>query len=230
MTSDFPTPIKRGESIFGIVYIVFHSVFLPSLIIYGSYWLGFDITDTQLDLVYYIVSALAMVLALRSFLRGDAELFAEDPMRSVFVAVQSFALYFILLTVSSMLLGGLVEDAGPNEELLDELAQIDPVGSLITGVLLAPIAEELMFRGCLFGTLRKKSRILAYTVTIFAFAFYHLWDSFLFDFQPSLFVHLIFYMVPGIPLCLAYERSETVVSPLLVHMGINLMATLVDIV
>ena len=223
---DFYTPITKKESAFGIAYIFFHTLILPFLIGLAAMYAGFDLSDARFDLVYYIISAALTVIFMRSFIRENYAALVEDPLNALGVTLRAFAFYYLSVIVLSLLLGGLVEDAGPNQEALEAIYAIDPVGSIITGVLLAPVAEELMFRGALFGTLRRRSRLAAYAVTVFLFAFYHLWDSFLFDFSPELFVHLVFYMAPGAALCYAYESSGTIYAPLILHMVINLLSSL----
>ena len=60
-----------------------------------------------------------------------------------------------------------------NESAVVNLQSLYPVLSLIVFGFVAPICEELTYRVGLFSLLKRKSRVLAYVVTILVFAFIH---------------------------------------------------------
>ena len=43
-------------------------------------------------------------------------------------------------------------------------------------VFMAPVVEEALFRGLVFGALRGKSRAAAWIVSVLAFSVYHVWQ------------------------------------------------------
>ncbi|MEG2138841.1 MAG: CPBP family intramembrane glutamic endopeptidase, partial [Oscillospiraceae bacterium] len=53
---------------------------------------------------------------------------------------------------------------------------ISPGATVAIVVLLQPLVDEILFRGLLFGSLRKYSRLLAYVVSTLAFALCSVWQ------------------------------------------------------
>ena len=79
-----------------------------------------------------------------------------------------------------------------------------------------------MFRGGLFGTLRRYSRTGAYIVTVLAFSLYHVWGYALTDLRSLIFA--IQYMPVTFLLCRCYERTDTVWSCIFFHMLVNVIS------
>lgn len=79
-------------------------------------------------------------------------------------------------------------------------------------IVIAPVTEEMIFRGGLFGYLRTRmQRLLALLVVSFLFAFVHLnLRTF-----PLLFVFSVI-------LCIAYERTGRLAVPIVAHALLNL--------
>ncbi len=83
---------------------------------------------------------------------------------------------------------------------------------LVTACLLAPIAEELVFRGILYRVAREWWNIAVCTMFI----------SLIFA-----AVHFAFHQYPLLPFlgsvifCLAYEKTKSILSPILVHITGN---------
>ena len=85
------------------------------------------------------------------------------------------------------------------------------IGFFILAVILAPLAEELIFRGAIYGFLKRRfSRWLALFLSAFAFALLH---ANLASFLPLLFL--------GIVLALVYEASGNIRVPILLHALFN---------
>ncbi len=83
-------------------------------------------------------------------------------------------------------------------------------------ILIAPIAEELLFRGFLFGFLRQSfSVIVSVGISAACFAFMH----------GSL---LSLQLVGGIIFALGYEYSRNLWVPILLHIGANTAVLLID--
>jgi membrane protease YdiL (CAAX protease family) len=81
-------------------------------------------------------------------------------------------------------------------------------------VVLAPLSEELVFRGFVFGALRKRGGfLLAGSISSLAFTIIHL------QFHPVLFLQLL---ILGFLLAWAYERTGNLAVPILAHAVYNL--------
>ncbi len=85
--------------------------------------------------------------------------------------------------------------------------------TMATGIIVAPLAEEFIFRGYIYGVLRRNLGIIpSILVTSLLFASIHLNLSAL----PALFLL-------GICLTLAYENTGSLVVPMLMHAGFNFL-------
>jgi len=97
------------------------------------------------------------------------------------------------------------------EELSQLIVGGDFVITLLTVGIIGPVVEEIMFRGLIFGELRKIMPIkIALVVQAVLFGVYHL--------QP---VQGAYAAVIGLLLGLVYYRSSSMVAPMVVHIAIN---------
>ena len=91
----------------------------------------------------------------------------------------------------------------------------DPLGLLILAVLVAPLAEEVFFRGMLYNTLRRRLRVvIAAPLQAAIFALAH-------PFGPAdrAGIALI-----GLALALLFEWRRTLLAPILMHALVNALA------
>ena len=107
-----------------------------------------------------------------------------------------------------------------NNASVQELTRNAPVLMLLFSVAAAPITEECLFRGALFGLLRKKSRVAAYLVTAAAFALIHAAPGLAAGQWQDAYAALL-YFAPSVALCYAYEASGTIWTSILLHAAIN---------
>ncbi len=63
-----------------------------------------------------------------------------------------------------------------NDETLQSYA--GRVGQIIKAlaICIAPVVEEVLFRGVLFGQIRKANRVLAYGISALLFGVFHVWQ------------------------------------------------------
>lgn len=111
-------------------------------------------------------------------------------------------------------------DLSDRENLPVSLGTRDSVGALIASMLLvcavAPLAEELFFRGFVFGALRRRGLPLAAGVSGVLFGLAHVASS------PIGFIVPL--AVLGVLLCLVYERTGSLYPPIALHCVNNSIA------
>ena len=105
------------------------------------------------------------------------------------------------------------------------LFQEHPAMMAFTTVFLVPITEETLYRGLFFQGFQRKNRAFAYCLSTFVFAAIHI-VSYIgrYDFM-TLFLCFIQYLPAGITLAWAYEKADTIVAPILMHITINQIGT-----
>lgn len=122
----------------------------------------------------------------------------------------------------------LVPEGGPSQDLTEIFAELDHpaarIAMIATATFLAPLSEELMFRGVLLRSLAHRSRITVLLVTSLVFAFFHLAGVA----SPGAGV-LVFIQIFLVGLVLAHVtlRQDRLGPAIFIHAGFNLLAALI---
>ena len=89
------------------------------------------------------------------------------------------------------------------------------MGRFFSIVVLAPIAEELIFRGVIYGSLKNNSqRHVAAVLSCILFGLLH-WDP----------IWIIYAFLMGLSLTLTLEAYDSLLAPILLHMSFNFTGT-----
>ncbi|MDY6906333.1 MAG: CPBP family intramembrane glutamic endopeptidase [Thermodesulfobacteriota bacterium] len=78
----------------------------------------------------------------------------------------------------------------------------------LTGVVIAPIAEEVLFRGVIYGFFRQFGIVTAIVLTTVIFAALHLTTT----------TVPVIQAVGGVLFCIAYEKEKNLMAPIVIHM------------
>ena len=207
MSPDRPAPapgsMSGGERALLLFWLPVHLFLLPEL-------LGLllpELDEAGLNLRYYALSTGLLAPLCLPALRRDF-----DPLCDHFGEV----LRTVLKALCWMYLG----------ELAVNLPLSAGAGSLSAAILLlAPLGEELMFRGGLFGSLRRFGFPLAAGLSALLFGLAHVWPyAFL---APGYLWYLLQYLPAGLALAWCYQRTGSIWSSILLHMlnnGLSLLA------
>lgn len=109
-----------------------------------------------------------------------------------------------------------------NNELL---FQYQPFNFVISALLLAPIVEEVIFRGCIFQPISKKSMWLGAFVSGFVFGLLHVVASL----ESASWMNLLYivqYGLSGFILSIAYGSTNTIFTSIFAHALFNFMSLL----
>ena len=212
--------LSTAEQVAGFCYLPFYVVLLGWGIQWLSELLGLGLTELQVNVTFFVINCVMVWVIFHNFLIRSfrAIRFWE--------LVQALILGFCLYYAGNLLFGWIVSlldltITSFNDETILGLISQNKWVMVICSVLLAPIVEETLVRGLLFGVLRRQSRILAYAVTIIFFAVMHVWQYLLvYDFKAVLLAALQ-YIPASIALGWTYEKSNTVWAPIFLHMTIN---------
>lgn len=137
------------------------------------------------------------------------------------------AMALLLLPLSELLF----PDGRPPQEVADVIAGADSmalrVGLLLAAVVLAPVTEELMFRGVLMRALQPKGKWLAIIVSSLVFASVHVLGLDLELLWQSAIVVLPPIFLLGIFLGWLTQRTGRLGPAIFLHSGWNLLAAFV---
>ena len=187
------------------------------------------ITEAQANLLVYGVGAAALCILCFGFLRRDFDPLCDRPFSSLWEIILSYGMMMAFNLIASGLLSllenfiaGSSELLNQNNEAIIDLALEDERSISVTAIFLAPFTEELIFRGGIFGLVRRKSRAWAYAAGAGLFALYHIWGYTLQD--PSYWLYVLQYLPAGLLLCRCYERTNSVWCSIFFHMLVNFIS------
>lgn len=173
--------------------------------------------DGKADTIYSIIMLVVSIYFTKDMLWKSINELADNPGK-IFKT--------ILTTLPMMLLGSIVlnylittftgQTEAQNQTEIIGLFEQAPYLIIIQALLYAPIVEEIMFRGLVFGGLSKKSMTFAIIVSSSLFGLAHVYNSIL----SGNFADLWFfptYALLGYFLNRAYIKSGSIVSSMALH-------------
>ena len=173
--------------------------------------------DGKADTIYSIIMLIVSIYFTKDMLWRSINELADNPGK-IFKT--------IITTLPMMLLGSIVlnylittftgQTEAQNQTEIIGLFEQAPYLIIIQALLYAPIVEEIMFRGLVFGGLSKKSMTFAIIVSSSLFGLAHVYNSIL----SGNFADLWFfptYALLGYFLNRAYIKSGSIVSSMALH-------------
>ena len=230
----FRHPMNKVETIVGWVYVFVHIFAMPYIVsalnVFVFPHLGFQLNSTWLNLLYYAIGFVFLLGFLFHFLRESFGDMWNNFMATVVAVLIGYVVYiFLSAAVNFAISFFLPSTVNPNSEAVNTITRINPKKMLVIGVLLAPVVEETLFRGVVFGSLRGKNAFAAYLVSCLLFSVYHLWSYFLDGGSLWDLLYLLQYVPAGLVLGWCYEQSGTIWAPVFLHMLINYVSITVTI-
>ena len=161
--------------------------------------------------IYYFVGLAAMVVCIYLIRVG----------RSFRLLVWPMMLLSLVLQLGTSLIGELPV---PNNDTVTGLAKVDYKRMIAVAVLMAPLVEECLFRGVVFGTIRPRSRFWAYAASIALFSLYHVWQYVIVYNDPKLLLSALAYVPVSAALTFCYEQTRSIWPPVFFHMFVNALS------
>ena len=215
----FTSRMTKGEVIAALIWLPIHVWLLPT-VLYSLPELQ-SLSDLSVNTVVYVAGTLYMLLLLGRFLRRDFDPLCDHPGYCLLQIVISYGMMFAFnLILSGILVWVLPADsANPNNAAVMEMAGIEYGKTAALAIFLAPLVEEPIFRGAVFGGLYRYSRPLAYAASMLLFSLYHIWGYALID--PLYWIYLLQYLPVSWLLCRCYERCDSIWGSIFFHMTVN---------
>lgn len=212
--------------IFGLIYWGFQELFLPAIVFYLMLMLGMQPDDVMLNFLYMTINLTVMVCLFAPVLKHDFRQLVQHPGSIFKYFGLGLAKYVGASTVTNLITMLLLPDfSNMNDATVGHLLDNQPLMMFVAIVILAPISEELLYRGVIYGCIRQKSKIAAYIVSASIFSLIHLISYISMADLPTLVISFIQYLPAGVALAYSYEKSGTLLCPIMIHMVANLLAT-----
>ena len=221
----FESTMTKTEKILGWCYFPVHVAVLPLLLGVYQQVSTHTVSDVMINVVYYGIG-IAYVLALMwRYLRRDFDVLADGRLRGL---MSVFPVYLIdtLLSYFAMALIMYLESEiiNPNNEQIVSMLDVSPGAMFGMAVVMGPVVEELLFRGVVFGSIRPKSRLWAYVISIVLFSLYHVWQyAFMYQ-DAGLLIYAIQYVPTAFALAWCYERTGSIWVPMFYHGMVNALS------
>jgi membrane protease YdiL (CAAX protease family) len=175
--------------------------------------------EMELNAVCYGTAAVVLFVCLRRFFRREFDALCDCGPVVLLEILKHYGVLLLCNMGVGLVLILIGQKENPNNAAIFSLAGEDMGMTAAVAVFLAPIAEEAMFRGGIFGLLRKYSRAAAYAGSIALFALYHIWGFALKD--PTAWLYLLQYLPAGFLLARLYEKTNSLWASIFLHMTVN---------
>ena len=217
---EFTSYMTKGEYIKALVWLPVHMALLP--ILAGVLMQMGYLSESVANFSIYVVGVVYMLLFMGSFLRREFDPFCDRPM----YCISEVCGHYLMMWVMNMAVNGLflllLPDENPNNAAIASMAGVDFGMVSAMAICLAPIVEEVIFRGAIFGLARKRSRVLGYALSMLLFSLYHVWGYAIEN--PLYFVFILQYLPVSFLLCRCYERTNSLWTCIFFHMLVNGMS------
>ncbi len=227
---DFDDGLSRGARIFLWIYLVIHALGIPMALSYFAAYIPKSLNEAYINFIYYAFGAVLIFIVTRRAFRIGFDTLCDRPLVCVYSVLLGYMLLMALSYLVTLIIMVLPDSLGSldnlNNEYITGLADKYYGVTAAMAVFLAPLVEEPLFRGGVFGSIRKKSRFWAYAASVGLFALYHVWQYVLVYQDPLYLLMMVEYIPAGVALCWAYERTGTIWSPVFLHGLINAMSLL----
>lgn len=216
--------LTKKQTLYGFYFLYFQAVLLPLILALVNTLLPTPFSDAILNFIYFSISFLCAILLFRNYLYGQIAALRSSPMRVLRWALSGYVLYYAAFICVGILIQHIYpEFSNANDNNIGVLVQDNFILTTVGTVLLVPPVEELLYRTLLFGTIHKRSRIAAYIINIIIFGGIHIVEYIGSSDPISLLLSFLQYAPASICLCWAYERTDSIFAPMLMHMAINLL-------
>ena len=217
------------QTIWGWILIFLHQLVIPLLIAYIGRFLPRALTLAELNIAVFISVFILAILIFRKFLWANFQVFKADPVKSLLTSLAGFGIYYAGSIVVAIFIGSIDPDfSNINDTTLMNMSQDNYWIMFLCVVFMAPLSEECMYRGLLFQGLHRKSRIVAYIVSVLAFAAIHVLGYIGSSDPQTLILCLLQYLPAGFALAWTYEKADTIWAPISVHVFVNLIGITVS--
>jgi len=202
-----------------ISILLYMALFVSSVLLFNPNNTILDIiTD---DLVFAVTIVVLNYLMIKKYKENIFKLLMVSRSISFFIFVSVF-LAILLSLLDTYLISPINEIIIPNLEYVNELftdaypnltSSAEYFTAFFSYVIIAPVLEELYFRGFCYNVLRKKySRTISIISVIVVFIIFHP--------VPQIFLMAI---IINYLLCIMYELSNSLISPILLHSIYNFL-------
>ena len=156
-----------------------------------------------------IMTAVVGIIYIKKFIGTDGTL--KPTFKQTFLMTLVIIILWFVCQLISTWLYGFSNDT--NFDKYTELIQSHLVSYIILSVIVAPITEEILMRGIIFGSINKHNKIAAYVISIAVFTLMH-----------GTFTHIPVTVLFGLIFAFVYDITGNLLYSILIHFANNLFS------
>ena len=227
VVTGFLDTTTKGQRIAGWIYLPLHVFVIPLFVAMYMTWAPNGGSELYATIGYYCVGFTFCLIAFWGFLRTGYDILCDNWAKNALAFFLAYILCLLLTYLAASVVFLLLGDgaSNANNDAIDALTRDYPRMMMGITVFLAPLVEEVLFRGVCFGSLRMKHKTLAYLLSIGLFALYHVWEYALGQEDPTALVFMLEYIPAGYALAWLYDKTNCIWMPIFLHMLINALAS-----
>ncbi len=204
---------QRGYVFFALFFLVFPVLKMGVEWVFDHFF-ELYLSEAVSAAVYYYIMAVLTVVVFWSFLKNAGTILMRFLPENLLALITGFV-GGQLLSLLFGLFPWPVKD--PNPIIWAEQYAYSPAATVLIVVILVPIVEEVLFRGLLFGSLRKRSRTLAWIASVGLFMVYSVWTFAVAYGDARYLILALRYLPMSLALTWCYDRGGSVWSAILLH-------------
>lgn len=218
--------MTRRETLLGWAYLLISEFVLVPILYLAGDLLGFSLSLSVMNILYFVTNFVCVAGIFHSFLWESLKSAWAKRWKCLWCVCKGLALYYCITFLLSFVLATWVgpDFSNVNDETIIELSKEYPALFAFGTVLLVPVVEEIFFRGLLFQSNYRKYPKFAFWLSVLCFAAVHIVDFIGREDLKTLLACFIQYLPAGIALANAYVASDTIATPILMHIIINSIA------
>lgn len=214
--------LTQQEQTRGWIFLCLYFLVFPFLMA-GFQWvmdnqLEFYLSEADSNVAYYLFSNALVLLVFWSYLRNGLDILLDN-LSDNLISVAAGLAVGLLLGQLSLLIPLPVED--PNTAIYAQQFAHSPYATVAILVFLMPLVEEVLFRGLVFGSLRRKNRLWGYAISITFYLLYSVW-TFAFSFGDPRYLLLAVRTLPAaLALTWCYDHGGSIWASIVLHALLN---------
>lgn len=214
--------LTREEQVKGFIFFALFFLVFPILKMVVEWafdhYFGLFLSEAVSAAVYYYIMAVATMMVFWSFLRNAGVILIRFLPENIFAMITGFfgerILSFLFRRIPWPM-----ED--PTMSVWAEQYDYSPAATVLIVVFLMPIVEEVLFRGLVFGSLRKYSRTMAWAAAVILFMVYSVWTYAVAYGNIGYLILSLRYLPMALALTWCYDRGGSIWSAALLHAAIH---------
>lgn len=224
---DLVVPCKR-KGILGGLYWLLYLLGPTAVLLLLLQFTGIDTEDPEvllfLNLCYFAVNFAAIMAIFWNFLCRSFAPIKKFGWFMLAIAI-SYGIYYTLsLPISMAYEIFRLSPENLNQDAVSAMMLQEPLLMGLCTVIFAPVTEECLCRGLIFGPLCRKCPWLAYAVSSIVFALLHVLGAIGVSAPLDLILSFLMYLPAGLALGFAYQRTRSIWASILLHAFINLLS------